>query len=89
MIEDSSSYQFKMDKKRCIIDVEVFCDTRHICPRLPNQEFVEPPSYDTEIMSFFKELGYKGDIESVTEVFTEHMHQPWRTLIAIINKCLS
>nr|GEW84821.1 hypothetical protein [Tanacetum cinerariifolium] len=35
------------------------------------------------------ELGYKGAIGSVTEVFTNHMHQPWRTFAAIINKCLS
>nr|GEV96135.1 zf-CCHC domain-containing protein/DUF4219 domain-containing protein/UBN2 domain-containing protein [Tanacetum cinerariifolium] len=58
-------------------------------PRLPNQEFVEPPSSDEEIVSFIKEMGYKEDIESVFEVITEHMHQPWRTFIAVINKCLS
>ncbi|GJW61754.1 hypothetical protein Tco_0111089 [Tanacetum coccineum] len=56
---------------------------------LPNQEFVKPPSSDEEITSFIKELGYKGDIASVTEVITGHMHQPWRTFAAIINRCLS
>ncbi|GKA23930.1 hypothetical protein Tco_0709963 [Tanacetum coccineum] len=55
---------------------------------LPNQEFDEPPS-DEEIILFVKELGYKGDIRSVTKVYTDHMHQPWRTFAAIINKCLS
>ncbi|GKE44636.1 hypothetical protein Tco_1471920 [Tanacetum coccineum] len=50
-IKDSSSYQFKLDKKKCIIDVEVFRDILHICPRLPNQEFDEPP-FDEEIISF-------------------------------------
>ncbi|GKD80240.1 hypothetical protein Tco_1342861 [Tanacetum coccineum] len=87
-IKDSSSYQFKLDKKKCRFDVEVFRDILQICPRLPNQEFDEPPS-DEEIVSFFKELGYKGDIGSVTVVFTNHMHRPWRTFDAIINKCLS
>ncbi|GJV78800.1 retrovirus-related pol polyprotein from transposon TNT 1-94 [Tanacetum coccineum] len=56
--------------------------------RLLNQEFVEPLS-DEEIVSFIKELGYKGDLGSITKVFTDHMHQPWRTFAAIINKCLS
>ncbi|GJV65177.1 hypothetical protein Tco_1476005, partial [Tanacetum coccineum] len=37
-----------------------------ICPRLPNQEFNEPLSNE-EIVSFVKELGYKGDIGSITE----------------------
>nr|GEV49570.1 hypothetical protein [Tanacetum cinerariifolium] len=33
--------------------------------RLSNQEFVEPPN-DEEIASFIKELGYKGDLISIT-----------------------
>ncbi|GKE17232.1 hypothetical protein Tco_1424809 [Tanacetum coccineum] len=74
-IKDTSSYQFKLDKKKYRIGVEVFCDILQIYHRIPNQEFVEPPS-DEEIVSFLKELGYKGDIESVTDVFTDHMHQP-------------
>ncbi|GJU82058.1 retrovirus-related pol polyprotein from transposon TNT 1-94 [Tanacetum coccineum] len=36
-------------------------------PALLNQEFVLPYSSDPEIISFIKELGYTGDIESVTE----------------------
>nr|GEV75843.1 hypothetical protein [Tanacetum cinerariifolium] len=63
-IKDSSSYQFKLDKKKCRIGVEVFHDILQICPRLPNQEFVEP-LFDEEIVSFIKELGYKGDLGSV------------------------
>ncbi|GJZ38230.1 hypothetical protein Tco_0584421 [Tanacetum coccineum] len=65
--KDSSLYQFKLDKKKCKVDVEVFRDILQICPRLSNQEFVEPPSLDEEIASFIKELGDKGDIESITE----------------------
>ncbi|GKA73591.1 hypothetical protein Tco_0779893 [Tanacetum coccineum] len=57
-IKNSSSYKFKLDKKQCIIDVEVFCDILQICPRLPNQEFDTPPS-DEEIATFIKELEHK------------------------------
>ncbi|GJZ99644.1 hypothetical protein Tco_0672195 [Tanacetum coccineum] len=59
-----------------------------ICPRLPTQKFDALPS-DEDIVSFTKELGHKGDLKSITEVVVEHMYQPWRTFIAIINKCLS
>ncbi|GKE22209.1 hypothetical protein Tco_1433721 [Tanacetum coccineum] len=59
-IKDSSSYQFKLDKKNCRVDVEVFDDILQICPILPNQEFVVPPTSDPEIVSFIKELGYTG-----------------------------
>ncbi|GJV36611.1 hypothetical protein Tco_1409088 [Tanacetum coccineum] len=48
-IKDSSSYKFQLDKKKCRIDVEFFRDILQICPRLPNQEFDEPP-FDEEIM---------------------------------------
>ncbi|GKC99235.1 hypothetical protein Tco_1169510 [Tanacetum coccineum] len=87
-IKDTSSYQFKLDNKKCRVDVEVFCEVLEICPRLPNQEFIEPPSHE-EIVSFIKEIGYGGDVEYVTDVVTDHMYQPWRTFTAIINRCLS
>ncbi|GJT36782.1 hypothetical protein Tco_0936647 [Tanacetum coccineum] len=57
-IKNLSSYKFNLDKKKCTIDVEVFRDILQICPRLPNQEFVVPPSSNEEIVSFIKELGY-------------------------------
>ncbi|GKD10769.1 hypothetical protein Tco_1190454, partial [Tanacetum coccineum] len=86
--KDSISYRFKIDKKSYRIDMEVFKEIFQICPRLPNQDFDELLSNE-EIVSFIKELGYKGDIKSITKVVVDHMYQPWRTFAAIINKCLS
>ncbi|GJX01565.1 hypothetical protein Tco_0185478 [Tanacetum coccineum] len=82
------TFLFKLDKKKCTIDLEVFGDVLQICPRLLNQEFDAPP-LDKEIVTFIMELGHKGDIKSVTEVVVDQMHQPWRTFATIINKCLS
>ncbi|GJT00282.1 retrovirus-related pol polyprotein from transposon TNT 1-94 [Tanacetum coccineum] len=87
-IKDSSSYQFKLDKKKFKIGVEVFREILQIFPKLPNQEFVEPPSHE-EIVIFIKEIGYRGEPESITELYIDHMSQPWRTFASIINKCLS
>nr|GFA11329.1 RNA-directed DNA polymerase, eukaryota, reverse transcriptase zinc-binding domain protein [Tanacetum cinerariifolium] len=64
-INDSSLYQFKLDKKKCRIDMEVFQDILQICPRLPNQKFDEPPS-DEEIVSFIKELSDKGSVNQTS-----------------------
>nr|GEV42596.1 hypothetical protein [Tanacetum cinerariifolium] len=58
-IENSSSYKFKLDKKKCTIDVKVFRNILQICLRLPNQEFDAPPS-DEKIATFIKELRHKG-----------------------------
>ncbi|GKC01299.1 hypothetical protein Tco_0987435, partial [Tanacetum coccineum] len=67
-----------MDKKKFRIDTQVFHEILHICPRLPNQDFVEPPSKD-EMVSFIKDLGYTGKCDMLSEIHTDHMHQPWRT----------
>nr|GEX45893.1 hypothetical protein [Tanacetum cinerariifolium] len=60
-IKNSSSYKFKLDKKKCTIYVEIFRDILHICPRIPNQEFDALPS-DEEIVTVIKELGHKESI---------------------------
>ncbi|GJS71487.1 hypothetical protein Tco_0704328 [Tanacetum coccineum] len=41
------------------------------------------------IPHFLIDLGYKGPLYKYTNMFVDHMHQPWKTLAAIINKCLS
>ncbi|GKB90646.1 hypothetical protein Tco_0962918, partial [Tanacetum coccineum] len=59
-----------------------------ICPRLPNQAFVVPPS-EEELVTFIQELGYSGKCDMLSAIHTDQMHQPWRTFAAIINRCIS
>ncbi|GKB23162.1 hypothetical protein Tco_0862563 [Tanacetum coccineum] len=59
-----------------------------ICPRLPNQDFVEPPS-EEEMVPFIKELGYTGKCDMLSKIHTDHMHHPWRTFADVINRCIS
>ncbi|GJZ81256.1 hypothetical protein Tco_0646250 [Tanacetum coccineum] len=63
-------------------------DMLKICPKLPGQIFEEPP-FEEEILSFIKDLGHTGEIKFLSYVNVNHMHQPWRSFAAIINKCLS
>ncbi|GKB79835.1 hypothetical protein Tco_0946730, partial [Tanacetum coccineum] len=53
---NSDAYNFKLDKKKCRVDTEVFREILQIYPRLPNQEFDDLTSED-ELVSFIKELG--------------------------------
>nr|GEV48746.1 integrase, catalytic region, zinc finger, CCHC-type, peptidase aspartic, catalytic [Tanacetum cinerariifolium] len=62
--------------------------TLDICPRVKGVNFTDVPDDDT-ILSFLINLGYKGLPYKHTNMFVDHMHQPWTTLEAIINKCLS
>nr|GEU92021.1 hypothetical protein [Tanacetum cinerariifolium] len=52
-----------------------------------DQDFDAPPT-DDEIVSFLREFGHTREINSLNDVF-DHMHQPWRTFDALINKSLS
>nr|GEU99941.1 retrovirus-related Pol polyprotein from transposon TNT 1-94 [Tanacetum cinerariifolium] len=82
------SIRFNMDNKKHIVNLESFREMLHICPRLPNQPFVEPP-FEEEILAFLWFLGHSGAIRRLTDVNINKLHQPWRSFAAIINKCLT
>ncbi|GJY57329.1 hypothetical protein Tco_0456444 [Tanacetum coccineum] len=84
-VKKSSFYQFDLDNKKCQIDVELFWKILCIFPRVLDQEFTVPPSHDS-LIDFLIELGYKGHMKQLSDMFVDHMHQPWRTLGTIINK---
>ncbi|GJW06017.1 retrovirus-related pol polyprotein from transposon TNT 1-94 [Tanacetum coccineum] len=82
-------YKFKMDKrKRFKLTLEIFRDIFKICPRVHGQDFNALPT-DEEIVSFLRDLGHTGEIHSLNDVVVDHMHQPWRTFAALINRSLS
>ncbi|GJV34179.1 hypothetical protein Tco_1394579 [Tanacetum coccineum] len=87
-IRDTDAYNFKLDKKKCRVDTEVFREILQISPRLHNQDFFEPPSED-ELIPFIQELGYCGNCDMLSAIHTDQMHQPWKTFAAIINRCIS
>ncbi|GJT42274.1 hypothetical protein Tco_0950989 [Tanacetum coccineum] len=87
-VKDSESYEFLLANKKCIIDAEVFRKILDICPRVKGKEFTKVQD-DDATLTFLIDLGYKGPPHKSTNMYVDHMHQPWRTLVAIINKCLS
>ncbi|GJT12954.1 hypothetical protein Tco_0859996 [Tanacetum coccineum] len=80
--------KFKFNKKNHSFDLETFRDMLQICPNLPSQKFIDPP-FKEEILAFIRELGYLGDIKSLSDVKVDTLYQHWRTFGTIINKCLS
>ncbi|GJY24661.1 hypothetical protein Tco_0398319 [Tanacetum coccineum] len=59
-----------------------------IYAKLPSQKF-EEPLLKEDILSFIRDLRHIGEIKFLSDVNVNHMHQPWRSFAAIINKCLS
>ncbi|GJY50870.1 hypothetical protein Tco_0441717 [Tanacetum coccineum] len=83
-----SLLRFKLNGKSHTVNVENFKDMLKIFPKLPGQKFEEPP-LEEDILSFIRDLGHTGEIKFLSDVNVNHMHQPWRSFAAIINKCLS
>ncbi|GKA21195.1 hypothetical protein Tco_0701184 [Tanacetum coccineum] len=82
------SLRFKMNGKIHTVNVDNFRDMLKIFPKLPDQKF-EDPLFKEEILSFIRDLGHTGEIKVLSDVNVNHLHQPWRSFAAIINKCLS
>ncbi|GJU24725.1 hypothetical protein Tco_1163346 [Tanacetum coccineum] len=57
-------------------------------PKFLNQDFIAPP-LEEELVTFIQELGYSGRCNMLFAIHTDQMHQPWRTFVAIINRCIS
>nr|GEW18769.1 hypothetical protein [Tanacetum cinerariifolium] len=52
-------------------------------------ELHQEGSSNKEILAFLRFLGHSGEIRKLTDVNINKLHQPWRSFVAIINKCLS
>nr|GEV47095.1 hypothetical protein [Tanacetum cinerariifolium] len=87
-LQGTVSYEFLLANKKYTVNVDVFRMILDICPRVEGVDFRDVLDDDTAL-SFLIDLGYKGSLNKHTNMFVDHMHQPWRTLAAIINKCLS
>nr|GFB40191.1 hypothetical protein [Tanacetum cinerariifolium] len=61
---DIDAYSFKLDKKKCRVDTEVFREILQIYPRILNQDFIAPPS-EKDLVTFIQELGYSGRCASL------------------------
>ncbi|GJV45881.1 hypothetical protein Tco_1430417 [Tanacetum coccineum] len=49
----------------------------------------DPLPSEEDIVSFLRELGHTGKINSLNDVVVDQMHQPWRNFVALINRGLS
>ncbi|GJU28640.1 hypothetical protein Tco_1167261 [Tanacetum coccineum] len=71
-----------------LITADVPKDIFQIYLRVPDTKFDPLPS-EEDIVSFLRELGHTGVINSLNDVVVDQMHQPWRTFAALINRSLS
>ncbi|GKD89766.1 hypothetical protein Tco_1365273 [Tanacetum coccineum] len=71
----------------CYLAFLITADVPEICPRVPSRDF--DPLLMKKTLSFLRELGHTGEINSFNDVVVDQVHQPWRTFAALINRGLS
>ncbi|GKC47687.1 reverse transcriptase domain-containing protein [Tanacetum coccineum] len=80
-LQREETYQVTLDALKlspCYPAFLITAEVPKICPRLPNQDFVKPPS-EEEMVPFIQKLGYSGKYDMLSTIHTNQMHQPWRT----------
>nr|GEZ43118.1 hypothetical protein [Tanacetum cinerariifolium] len=82
-VQGMESYEFFVANKKCVVNADVFKTILGISPRVEGVDFIDVPGDNTSL-TFLVDLGYKGSLNRHTNMFVDHMHQPWRTLAAII-----
>ncbi|GJV45091.1 hypothetical protein Tco_1429627 [Tanacetum coccineum] len=75
-----SSLHFKLNGKSHIVNVDNFRDMLKICPKLPGQEFEEPP-LEEEILSFIRDLGHT--VENKNSKKNNDMYYPRFTKVIV------
>nr|GEW26286.1 hypothetical protein [Tanacetum cinerariifolium] len=45
--------------------------------------------FDKEILEFLRFLGHSAQIKTLTDVNVNKLYQPWRSFVAVINKCMT
>ncbi|GJS98779.1 hypothetical protein Tco_0819949 [Tanacetum coccineum] len=86
--KQSNKYFFHLDYQRFEIGAELIRNALRISPRQPNTEFITPPVQE-ELVLFIKQLGYVDPLTTISQVFVNKLHQPWRTTMSILNKSLT
>ncbi|GKC52730.1 hypothetical protein Tco_1075475, partial [Tanacetum coccineum] len=87
-VQGTDTYECLLANKKRVVNVDVFRMSLDICPIVEGVNFIDVPDDDTTL-AFLIKMGYKGPLYKHPNMFVDHMHHPWRTLVAIINKCLS
>ncbi|GJX61664.1 hypothetical protein Tco_0294564 [Tanacetum coccineum] len=78
-----------MDYKKFQVNVELFNKILRIFPRVPDEEFVAPPSHDL-LVTFLSELGYKGQLKQLSGILIGNVKATqvygWLILDTMVNE---
>ncbi|GJR09918.1 hypothetical protein Tco_0792570 [Tanacetum coccineum] len=84
----AKGYKCQLDEQWFNLTKDTLRDALRITPVNNNKAFSSPPTQDT-LINFVNDLGYLKEVKHLSNVVTNDMFQPWRSLTTIINLCLT
>ncbi|GJV18584.1 retrovirus-related pol polyprotein from transposon TNT 1-94 [Tanacetum coccineum] len=89
-VKGTNSYDFNLANKKCVVDAEVFERFLNILLQVVQDEALLKFRLMRTTLTFLSLiLVLQSLLHKHPSMYVDHMHQLWRTLAAIINKCLS
>ncbi|GJR92500.1 hypothetical protein Tco_0264674 [Tanacetum coccineum] len=86
-VEKAGTYRFQLDENWFTLDANLLREVLEITPIDQAYLFVSPPLGDA-IMNFVNKLGYPMVIHFVSSIVVNHLYQPWRAILSMINQGL-
>ncbi|GJY19576.1 hypothetical protein Tco_0391067 [Tanacetum coccineum] len=84
----SGIYNFQLDKLWFTLDADLLRNALGITPMDSAHPFVAPPVGDM-VINFVNNLGYPEELQFVSKMYVNSLYQPWRTILSMINQCLT
>ncbi|GJY70660.1 hypothetical protein Tco_0474363 [Tanacetum coccineum] len=84
----SSIYSFQLDELWFTLDADLLRSALGITPKDSAHPFVAPPTGDL-VIDFVNNLGYPEELQFVSKMYVNSLYQPWRTILSMINQCLT
>ncbi|GJU28632.1 hypothetical protein Tco_1167253 [Tanacetum coccineum] len=81
-------YSFQLDELCFTLNVNLLRKALGITPKDFAHPFVPPLASDL-VIHFVNNLGYSKELQFVSKMYVNDLYQPWRTMLSMINQCLT
>ncbi|GJZ93753.1 hypothetical protein Tco_0665956 [Tanacetum coccineum] len=78
----------ELDEDRFTLDANLLREALEVTPIDQAHQF-ESPHSGNAIMEFVNKLGYPEELHFISRMAVNHLYQPWRAILSLINQCLT
>ncbi|GJY80644.1 hypothetical protein Tco_0493395 [Tanacetum coccineum] len=86
--DKTGEYSFQLDELWFNLNVDLLRNALKIALKDSAHPFVPPLAGDL-VIDFLNNLGYPKELQFVSKMHVNNLYQPWRTILSMINQCLT